>query len=554
MTRPPPRRAVNDAPPLDFQLPARLALIAVSAALYAAAFPPLALRWLAWIALTPLLVALRGASLPRAAALGALWGVLAAEGVGTWFATGVARYYDQPLAVGVLFFAGVALLLASPFFAVFAAAYAWRTRARPRITDALWVPTLWVACELARARFLVGNPWALLGYSQMGTPRLVQIADVTGVYGISFVLAAVSAALACALDPTTPRAARRRAAAVAAGLGALVLAYGTWALDRPLPAGAPLEVAVVQGDLDPGTQWRRDRYGANLETYLRLSQEVLARTRPALVVWPESATTFFLEDEPVYRAAIGHLFASAGAYLITGGPAHDGGESRSGIAAVSAAAGDGDSSAGAARGGPPSASAAPRYFNAAYLLAPNGTILDRYDKVRLLPFSEYFPLAGFKTLSRRFARVREFTPGRALHPLAHAPYPLATVICFEAMYPELVTPLANAGAALLLNLTNDAWMGRTSFARQHLEIAALRAVESRRYLVRAAATGISAVVDPYGRIVTEIPAFERGTAAAQVRLLGGRTLYGRVGDLFALACALGAAAVLARGRRDAGRA
>ena len=493
----------------------RLGLIVLSAALYAAAFPPLAWSWCAWIALAPLLLALRGATVGGAAALGALWGVVAAQGVGTWFVYGVASYYDRPLALGVLFFAGVALLLAAPFFAAFAAAVAWLERRRGKPVPVLWVAMLWVALELARARFLVGNPWALLGYSQTAHARLIQIADLTGVYGISFVLAAAGAAGAGLLDRRLVPGARLGRVAVAAALAGSVVGYGTWIVDQPRTEGRPLRVAVVQGNVDAGSQWRRDRHGSNLTTYLVLSQEVLARARPDLVVWPESAVTFFIEEEPAYRMAIRHLFASAGAHLLLGGPA---------VAEREPTA---------------------RFTNAAYLLAPGGTLVDRYDKVHLVPFAEYFPLARFEALRRRFARVRVFTPGARLAPLAHPAGPIGTVICFEAMYPELVAAEVRAGARLLVNLTNDAWMDRTSFARQHLEIARLRAVESRRWLVRAAATGISAVIDPRGRTVAELPAVTAATAVADVQLLQATTVYTRLGDVFALACALGSGLVLA---------
>lgn len=501
----------------------RVALTVLSAVLYASSFPPLACHVVAWFALVPLLLALRGTSDRAALALGALWAIVAAEGVGTWFATGVAHYYGRPLAVGALFFAGVSLILAAPFYAAFSAVYARLGRdQRLGAYEPLWAPAAWVACELARARFLVGNPWALLGYTQVGWTPIVQIADLTGVYGVSFVVFATNAAVATCLAKGIGSRAARRGLATAAVLTLTLVVYGVGRMTRPLAAGAPLDVAIVQASTDVGAAWRPELYGANLDAYLRLSHDVL-RERPDLVVWPESAVTFFLEDEPAYRAAIARVFGASGAELIAGGPAHD----------------DGDAEHA-------------RYFNSAFLIGADAAILDRYDKTRLVPFGEYFPFSGLEPLRRRFAFARVFTPGAPRGPLVDGRHPIGSVICFEAMYPELVSEQVVRGATLLVNLTNDAWMGDTSFAPFHLAIASLRAVESRRYLVRAAATGISAVIDPFGRTVAEIPAFTPGTRTVRVEALDGLTFYARYGDVFAVACAIAAAALAAlSGRRRA---
>jgi len=206
--------------------------------LYGAAFPPLALRESAWLALVPLLAALRHASPVRAALLGGVWGVLAAEAVGTWFASGVATYYGRSLLLGAAFFAGVSLLLAAPFFAVFAAAYAYGTGRRTMVPEVIWAPMAWVGCELARARLFVGNPWALLGDSQAGRAPVIQIADVTGVYGISFVLATVSVALVVVLARSSTLRTKRMTLAFAALTVAATLAYGWSALAKP-PSRSP---------------------------------------------------------------------------------------------------------------------------------------------------------------------------------------------------------------------------------------------------------------------------------------------------------------------------
>jgi apolipoprotein N-acyltransferase len=498
--------------------------VALSAALYAAAFPTLGVRLAAWVALVPLLGAIRDASPRRAALLGALWAMCMAYGVGTWLPRAVSLYYDQPVWVGAAFFVGVAGVTAAPFLALFAAAYAWvRRRAAARwLPDALWTPSLWVACELARSRVgLAPNPWVLLGYSQVGIDRIAQVADLTGVYGVSFLVASVNGALAACAWPRRGGRRPRVELGVAALLVVLVLGYGEVRLGQDVVAGAPVRVALVQGNVDLGHQWREEFYGANLEVYLRLTREVLAQ-KPDLVVWPESAVSFFLAHEPVYQRAIGN--ALAGTELVLGGPHHDGAKVR------------------------------PRFRNSGFVLGEGGEITDRYDKLALLPFAEYFPLRSIELLRRRFERVRVFTPGSGPRLLHTSRGRLGTLICFEAIYPEYVGALVRAGAAWLVNLSNEAWLGNTDFPLQYLNMASLRAIENRRYLIRSATSGVSAIIDPHGRVVTRGPLFEEAVLVGEVRPIEMLTVYARIGDVFAGLCTVAALAVLlaAWRRPDAG--
>jgi apolipoprotein N-acyltransferase len=471
------------------------------------------------VALVPLLGAIRDASPRRAAVLGAVWGILMAYGVGTWLPRAVSRYYEQPVWVGAAFFLGVAGLTAAPFFAVFAACYArLRRRTVARwLPDALWVPSLWVACELGRSRAaLVPDPWALLGYSQVGVQRIVQIADLAGVYGVSFLVASVNGALAACAWP----GARGRRAGVELGLAALLVAfalgYGAVRLGEEIPAGAPVRVAVVQGNVDLGHQWREEFYGANLDVYLRLTRPVLAQKpdqKPDLVVWPESAVSFFLAHEPVYQRMIGSVL-TPGTELVLGGPHHDGPRTQ------------------------------PFFRNSGFVLAPGGEVTDRYDKLVLLPFAEYFPLHSIELLRRRFERVRVFTPGAEPRLLRTAHGRVGALICFEAIYPEYVRTLVRAGAAWLINLSNEAWLGNTDFPLQYLNMASLRAVENRRYMIRSATSGVSAIIDPYGRVVTRGPLFEEAVLLDAVRPIEMITVYARVGDVFAGLCTMVALAML----------
>jgi apolipoprotein N-acyltransferase len=485
-----------------------LAATALSGCAYGLCFPTASLQALAWFALVPFLLALRVATTRRALVLGWIWTIVAAYTLGDWFASSIATYYQQSFAVGLAFFFGVSSFMAAPSYMAFAVWYARRGR-RVGPFMPLVVGAAWVAGELGRVVLVTGNPWALFGYSQLGRDHLVQIADATGVYGVSFVLVVVNAALAQLVVARTGRSCI--GVAVAALLAAGVVGYGQFRLTT-IPAVAdaspPVRVAMVQGNLDLGAQWREELYGSNLDVYLGLTRDVLAQARPALVVWPEGALSFFLEDEPLYRRAIALVMEPSGAELVVGGPRV--------IAADSTA---------------------PRYFNSIFLLAPDGAIRARYDKRRLVPFGEYYPFATRRLLRRPFARVREFTPGDAQHPLPTAVGPAGTTICNEAMFPEIAAARVADGATFFVDPANDTWL-TPKFSAQQFDIVRLRTVEQRRYLVRASTSGPSAIVDPLGRVRVRTEFLNATAIAGDIHPSTVVTPYWRFGDAFAYACTL----------------
>jgi apolipoprotein N-acyltransferase len=520
--------------------------------IYGAAFPPLRLGWFAWIGLVPWCVALRVARTGTAVLICCLSTLLGSYICTPWFSRAVATYYQQPLLLGLGLFAGVYLVTIGPYVTAFTLCYRGLAR-RP----SAWLPLLagaaWAAAEVARTRLFIGDPFGLFGYSQIDHTAIVQIADVTGVYGVSFLMIAVNAALAevWLAVPLTPSLVRRgngrrppllskegpgeiesattasscpvltplqawRGLALVAAMLLAVVGYGVIRIHSLEDSGATpaTVVAIVQGNLDTGSQWRRELYGRNLDVYMRLTVPALQRDRPAVVVWPESAMTFFLEDEPVYRAALAQLLSPSRSQLVAGGPR---------------------------TAGRPDA----RYYNSAFLIAPDGRILATYDKQHLLPFAEYFPLGGIELLRREFARVREFTPGGPARLLPTAAGPAGMVICNEAMFGEIVADRVRAGASYLVTLSNDSWLGDRQYAEEAFDMARLRAVEQRRYLVRASTSGPSAIVDPLGRVVTRTDDETRATVAGTVRAASGLTVYARYGDACGVLCVLVTAGGLA---------
>ena len=490
-----------------------LVLVATSALLLGLAFPPTAWRPLAWIALAPFFVALHSKRLSVALLLTWLWTHVLCYVVWDWGPAAVTSYFGQSGTVAVGLFFGLGTTMLAPYFMAFAIAYRARARRFSRSLP-LWTAAAWTAAELARCRlftetsFFSGNPWVLVGYSQAGFDAIVQIASVTGVYGISFAVVAVNAALA-ELLLAVPGRRLGRSHAWSIGLALLpalaALAFGFVSLtgaDRE-DGATGTQIAVVQGNVSLESRWRSDFYGRNLDTYLSLTQQALEGGKPKTVFWPEAAMTFFVGREPAYRSVIARTLAPGDAELLAGAPHYEGDD----------------------------------YFNSAFLLAPRGALLGRYDKQYLVPFAEFFPFGKIDLLRRSFGRIREFTPGDSSAPLPTRAGPAGIVTCNEAWFPEISGRRVGEGAGYLVNLSNDSWF-QPNFSAQSFDMVRMRAVEQRRYLVRASTSGPSAIVDPWGRVLARSEPLTGEVLLGSIHARRERSLYGRSGDLFAGACAL----------------
>lgn len=375
----------------------------------------------------------------------------------------------------------------------FAMALAWLAR-RSAGRALLAAPFLWVAGEWIRGALMGGFPWGLLGYSQYRRLEVVQIAEIGGVYAVSFVVLAVNAAVAgwAVLG--------WRHAAVGTGLaGALLggaLAFGAARLAEPTPPGE-VAITAVQPSIEQPLKWDPNYIESTLRIYIDLTRQAVS-TGPDLVVWPETASPTVLRRDPQLLGDLQSLSADAGVPLLVGSI-------------------DVDPSGREVR-------------NTAFLLTDHG-IVNRYDKIHLVPFGEYVPLAGVIGFVRGWAEfIAELTPGSRPVVFSGPPAPFGVVICYEGVFPALVRRFVRGGARFLVNMTNDAWFGRTSGPPQHLAMYALRAVEHRTAVVRAANTGVSAFIAPTGRIVRSMDLYERGILAARVPLRERETLYTRFGD------------------------
>ena len=494
-----------------------------AAALYTLACPPHEWSLLAWLVPGLLLVAVGGLTTLRALACGALFGVAIGCGITGWAYHAALEYFAFNRALTAGFVVAVWLLYSGVPHALLCAAYAGLAERVPGWARGPLGAWLWVVSEWLRSTLGTGMPWELLGHTQFRHLAVIQIADLGGVYAVSFVMALASVSCAELLGQGRA-AARPRPWWVGLALpAAVLLATGLYgAYTRRLYAAAPAgpavrTVAVVQGNIPNEFRWKRAFSERMLATYARLSGAA-RRERPDVIVWPENAANFYLNREPMLLAELAPVAALAREGLLVGGPRlTDGGEAR----------------------------------NAAYLIGPSGTIIGTYDKQHLVPLAEYDPRRGPGA-----ARAAEpvYTAGAEGQLLETGATRIGAVICYEVLFPRLVRELVRKGAEVLVNVSNDSWLdgGDGAAPRQHFSMAVFRAIETRRFLVRAAATGVSGFVAPSGETYATLAPHTAGTSVARVGIREGQTLYVRWGETWiGLAGVLLALAVLLAKRRPA---
>ena len=484
----------------------------LSGFLLVACFPKLSIHSLVWIALLPLLLVLAGeSSLWRAFGWAYLGGVIYFGGSCYWFVEVMRQYGGISGSLAVTGLAAFALVF-SVFFGAFGLLVGTITRKSPACA-LLASPYLWVAMEVARTYFITGFPWNLLGYG-VSSAGLRQVASVTGVYGLSFLAAATSALAAWPFRHWR----EKRPWLVLAGWVVLLL-VGNWAFAPPVAAPGPDLAVLVQPNVPLDEQaantWAPWVNPAKLNQLVDMSFEALASAErkqglrpavPPLIVWAENPAPFYFTREPVFRGAVERMARQASAYVV--------------VNTVM-----------------PLANSRPQITNSAVVLDPGGRQILQYDKMHLVPFGEYVPAWAFPELIGKItSEAGNFVSGSS-YGLAPTPQgALGVFICYEDIFPQLVRRLTLAGAKVLVNISNDAWFGRSSAALQELEMARLRAIENRRYLLRATNDGITVMIDPYGRIEKRIARDQTAALPVNFSYLGAETFYTRHGDAFAWLC------------------
>ena len=499
-------------------LPRLSAALAAGAAL-GAVFPLLGWSGLAWVALVPLLVVVATVERARAALLpgyaaGAVFFAMSCP----WIMATVHRYGDLSGATaGLVFLLFLALMGAYlALFAVAGACLGLRTGHR-----LLPLPFLWVAVEWLRTYTPIGGfPWNLLGYAQVNNLQLMRLASLTGVYGVSLALA-VANTLVAGLAIWAWRKLRRgeapgrgpRWAAVGPAV-ALVALLGAayWPYSPPALGPATLRARLVQPNTSVDTDWT----AASLQQFFASQLALSTPDQPVnLIVWPEQPTPLDYALQPDFQQMTAELVSGSRAGFLFGEVSYP----------------------LTAQGGPDYSQ--PR--NSAQFIAANGTTGGRYDKIHLVPFGEYVPLPGWLRriagVGKLVQDVGDFVPGTRAVLFELGGHRFGTMICYESIFPGLARQEVADGAEWLVNQSDDSWYGTSSAAAQGLMMARMRAIENRRWMLRDTDDGITAVIDPYGRVTARLPRAQAAALEAGFAARSGLTFYTRHGDWLAAACA-----------------
>jgi apolipoprotein N-acyltransferase len=505
------------------------AVIAISSTILSglvlsAAFPSFNLSILAWIALVPFFLVLSTSRPLFGFFLGFIFGVAFYTGIFLWM-------FDLPkyrvLHHAVL---GVYLCPLTGLFGLIFCIIAgrWKTTAA-----LLAVPFLWVVQEYIRSKFFfLSLPWGLLAHSQYQYPIIIQIASLTGTWGISFLIVLVNSALTAVIyrlkgrvkswQPVYAKTLSNTEGVVLVGTATALLIstllYGYFKISAPLK-GQPLKVSVIQPNIAQKKKWDRKYEQAIMQTYGDLTRQA-SKEGPALIVWPETATPRSItENFGLYRQ-VENLAREVGAPILLGSSEREKSQKTQDRSKL-------------------------KYMNSAFLMRSKKVKekIQRYDKIRLLPFSEYMPLK--ETIAWSYLQIPEvggFVPGKDLVIFKLPAYRFGVTICWENIFPDLVRHFVSNGAQFLVNITNEAWFGKTAAPYQFLSMSVFRAVENRVNVVRSTNTGISCFIDPCGRIIDRIKdtngsdIFVSGILNKSIILQKSDTIYTRYGDYFIWPC------------------
>ena len=509
--------------------------VLLSAGLQIVIFPLPNLYVLGWIAIAPLLIALLRARVPdtlqleegikllpahplQAFLLAYVCGIVWYAGTCYWIFNTMRQYggVNTPAAIGILILFCSYLALYHGFFGLIVSLLAGNS---PFYRRALLLsPVVWVTVELARTR-ITGFPWDLLGTSQVDNIPLARLATFTGVYGLSFEIMVVNAAIAAVY---LVHRKNRQPLLIASICAAVILQAGRL---MPAPAlFADRTALLVQANIPilEGSDWTTQYFSSTLHDLAAISVQPpvestdansnSTQARPDLVVWPESPAPFYSSD-PVFRAAVSDIARTDKEWVIAGSlGVQDASMTQQQVTEI---------------------------YNSASLVNPRGEWISRYDKVHLVPFGEYVPFKRVFSFAGGLTKeVGDFSAGSSREPLDAGGTKMGAFICYESIFPDEIRQLAANGAQVFVNISNDGWYGDSGAYAQHLKQARMRAVENSRWLLRDTNTGVTASIDPYGRVVASIPRKVRGALLAPYGTSNVSTFYSRHGDWFAYLCAI----------------
>lgn len=482
----------------------KILLILLSSVLYAITFPRVNLWYVAYFSLVPLFYAIEKVSVKSGFLSGLLIGTISGVFMFYWVTVAMTVYGGINWFFSALLLLALGLIIGLLFFAPMTALITYLSR--KGINLLFTAAPLWVSFEYLKTYIFTGFPWNLFGYSQKPFLEIIQASDVTGVYGISFLLVVINTGIFYSLKRyLTLRKFITTEMVVAFLLFFLFLTYGIIQEHRwnsIIQEGKPISFGLIQGNINQDQKWDKAYQDETMRIYTELTQKSYTNGAE-FVIWPETATPFYFQSTSTYREEVRSLVKINRKWLIFGSPAYS------------------------------YFNKTMHLYNSAYSISSEGEITGRYDKMHLVPFGEYVPLKKILFfVDKLVPAAGDFSAGEEIVLLNAGEYKVGMSICYEIIFPSLVRKFAKQGADILVTITNDAWFGKTSAPYQHFAMAAFRAVENRRALLRAANTGITGYVDQTGRVIAKTDIFTTDWLNGTIRVSSEMSFYTKYGDVF----------------------
>lgn len=484
-----------------------LLLPVLTGLLLMASFPRIDHGYLAWVALTPLIVFVSlTKTRMRAFGGGFVAAAIAFSALLTWVPKVLSHYGGMPVVLSWLAYALMAIVLACYPAIVCLLVKHWIMRGGKAFL--LFFPVTWIMFEYVLSIFPFGGfPWFLLGYTQSRYLNIIQIADITGIYGLSFLILSANTAIAWLILQRNSRFSSYGPLVAAVLLITASFFYGRMALKNWENTNPQFKTAMLQGNLSFDDS-PKELLEKTQEGYIQMADSIKS-TNVDLLILPEAPSPVFFQFDSVFRRSLEKLATRYPLGLVLNNINYT------------------------------EIGSEERYSNSAFILDNKGRLTGIYDKMHLVPFGEYIPLKKIFFFSESITKdVGEFTPGREFKIVKIGKHPSNVIICFEAVFPSLVRRFVEGGSQLIINLTNDGWYGVSAAPYQHLAITRLRAVENRRYLLRATNSGFSAIIEPTGRIQASTGLMTEAICEGRFGFLKEKTLYTQYGDVFVFLCAI----------------
>ncbi|MEK6647224.1 MAG: apolipoprotein N-acyltransferase [Candidatus Firestonebacteria bacterium] len=473
---------------------------------------------IAWVSLIPLLFAIKDSKLKESYVLGFISGMVCFLG-GLYWITNIKE-------LGSLSF------LCLGFLSLYLASYIGIFAVCVNFSKTLFIaPFIWVSLEFIRSHFLTGFPWFELGYSQYLNLPILQTASISSVYGISFIICFVNVCEVSLLNFLFfKHKSDSRYNTILFSIGSILIiflclyGYSNYNLTQreflKSSEQKRVNITLLQGNIDQSVKWEVSNLKDSFDIYKDLAKiSSIHSTSGNLVVWPETALPIYLKYEPEYLSKVINLTNNTKNYMLIG--------------ALDAKIENQESNIKNQKLNDEKRN---EYFNTAFLFAPDKGIIDKYYKIHLVPFGEYVPLVKFVTFLEKYTSgFSNYSSGKEITTLNFEPR-FSVLICYEIIFSELVRKFVNSGAKFIVNITNDAWYGKSAMPYQHVSIVPFRAVENRVWIARSANTGISCFVNPLGEFSKKTDIFVKGSITENINIFDCPTFYKRYGDIFAFFC------------------